>query len=74
MNPRNAGTEIIHPNNVGNYLDNMGNLYRLFSEIVFFKYENRLPASVFLICIAIILFFDIYFVLSYKIVRMFAGS
>ncbi|MCP4367594.1 MAG: hypothetical protein GY797_05695 [Deltaproteobacteria bacterium] len=43
MNPRNAGIEIAHPDNEGNYPDNADNLHRLFSEIVFFKYKNRLP-------------------------------
>ncbi len=46
MNPKNAKTEIVRPDNEGNYLDNAGNLHRLFSEIAFFKYENRLPGCV----------------------------
>ncbi len=51
MNPRNAKTEIVHPDNEGNYPDNVGNLHRLFSEIVFFKYENRLPDVLILFCL-----------------------
>ncbi len=43
MNPRNAETEIVRPDNEGNYPDNAGNLHQLFSEIAFLKYENRLP-------------------------------
>ncbi len=47
MNPRNAGTEIVHSDNEGNYPNNAGNLHRLFSEIAFFKYENRLPVVIY---------------------------
>ncbi len=35
MDLRNTVTEIVHPNNMGNYPDKAGNLQRVFSETAF---------------------------------------